>query len=173
MKKIIVLMLAVFLLVGCQNKTPLKIFALDEAKIVEATATDEGYSYRFLTQYGQEGNVQGVMEVVVTTDEEYLPLTVSFNPIGASNYHQTMNPEDDTTVYGIVTCISDPEVSYRVVADQNLADFYQAHEDYTVEITKDSSDGVEMTLNANRVFNVVLSYEFVVLEDQRGQLVFE
>ncbi|MBN2795205.1 MAG: hypothetical protein JXR88_07350 [Clostridia bacterium] len=171
MKKLFVLLILLFALIGCEEEKPLKIFGVDEEKIVEASELTTGFSYRFVTEYTSENESAGVMEVMIRTDEAYEITEVTFNPIAANKLHQTMNPKDESSVYGLLTIQLDPEVTYSVVSEQALLDYYKANSFYDV-ISNEETDHnqVSIELKANESKNVIVSYTFEINEDHKGIL---
>jgi hypothetical protein len=174
MKKIVWICLLAVLLVSCGKDETLKIFSLNEEKIVEGFETDEGYAYRYLTEYGMDEDVLGLMEVVIYTDASYTPVRVSLNAIGANKLHETMNFNEDGSIYGLVTSSADPEVSYKIVSENVLVEFYESLESYTVVSKKDvKKDQIEIELKSNTSFNVFTAYTFQIQKDKKGLLILE
>lgn len=174
MKRILILCLLAIFLVACNQTEALKIYDADEEKIVKASQSEDGYIYRYVTAYKTDEAVVGAMEVVVYTDIDYKPIKVNLNPIGAGKLYQTMNYNEDGSVYGLVTSTGDPEVTYKITSEKALVEFYEGLETYTV-VSKDQKkkNQVEIELKANTEFHVFTSYSFEVLEDHSGQLIIE
>jgi hypothetical protein len=171
MKKLLLVLILVLTLISCEEEKEFKIFSLDEDKIVEATDLASGYSYRYVTEYGLEGESTGIMEVVIHTDENYEPKDITFNPIAANILHQTMNPKNASSIYGVLTVQMDPEVTFSVVSEKELYDYFENSTFYDViQMEEVENDQYSIELKARENKNVIISYTFEMDDDHKGIL---